>query len=169
MTLLGQAAIEVMVVGNRWSGMRLLSDGGGTPSLVLYACQTATVPFVRGFNFFLMRRPITRSKGKALARARKQLQEGDEELTKLLAQASELDLTAHTTEDRIIELQVGVLCTAPHRRNAGKNCRELLSQPRFCCTVPPSRTQHDAIADLTARSKNRSRRRHKKVGSFGPP
>lgn len=57
---------------------------------------------------YLMRRPMTRSKGKALTRARKQVQEGDEELAKLLAQASELDHTIDTTEARIVELEVRV-------------------------------------------------------------
>jgi len=41
-----------------------------------------------------------------LTRARKQVREGDEELAKLLAQASALDRTIGTMEARIVELEV---------------------------------------------------------------
>ncbi len=51
---------------------------------------------------------MIRSKGKALTRARKQVQEGDEELAKLLAHASELDHNIDTIEARIVELEVRV-------------------------------------------------------------
>lgn len=82
-------------------GMLLLCS----PAAVFCSCPVQAVVVQN----FLCSRTGVRSKGKALTRALKLVDEGDAEIANLSTQASKLDLASAETKARINELEVRML------------------------------------------------------------